>query len=473
MTTVLLVRHGRTGANAGGILAGWTPGVPLDEAGRAQVAALARRLAAVPLAAVVTSPLQRCQETADAVVTMAGPAAAARPEPVIEQGLGECRYGDWTGRLLKDLVRDPLWRVVQTYPSAVTFPGEAGESMLAMQHRAVAAIRDHDARIGARHGKDAVWVAVSHGDVIKAILADALGLHLDGFQRLVVDPCSVSVIRYTTLRPFALRINDVGGDLACLALPGDRRSLLANPRSCRHGRRTDSDAVIGGGDASPPVPPASAAATGGTVLRGRSRHRVAAMPRLLYDYNPPERFVAGTVGQPGSRTFFLQARTGGRLTSVVLEKQQMSVLAERVDELLDEVLRRSGGAAPVPALTPADAEDNEPLDTPIEEEFRVGAMSLAWDADAEQVVIECFAEGTPIEEDDEDDQGTTTVADTADDENEPDGAVLRVSISGTTARAFAKRALAVVAAGRPPCPFCSTPLDPEGHICPRANGYRR
>lgn len=192
------------------------------------------------------------------------------------------------------------------------------------------------------------------------------------------------------------------------------------------------------------------------------------MPRQLFDYDPPERFVAGTVGQPGSRTFFLQARGGKRLTSVVLEKQQMSVLAERVDELLDEVVRRSGGAAPVPALTPADAEDNDPLDTPIEEEFRVGAMSLAWDGETERVVIECYAEGTPIDEDEnaEDAAGTDTG-------QEADGAVLRVSISGVTARAFAKRALAVVAAGRPPCPFCSNPLDPQGHICPRANGYRR
>jgi uncharacterized repeat protein (TIGR03847 family) len=198
------------------------------------------------------------------------------------------------------------------------------------------------------------------------------------------------------------------------------------------------------------------------------------MPRLLFDYDPPERFVAGTVGQPGARTFFLQARTGARLTSVALEKQQMSVLAERVDELLDEVVRRSGGSAPVPALTPADAEDNEPLDTPIEEEFRVGAMSLAWDAGAERVVIECFAEGTAIEEEDDeqDEPDEEVLADSAPDQ-EQDGAVLRVSISGASARAFAKRALAVVAAGRPPCPFCSLPLDPEGHICPRANGYRR
>jgi uncharacterized repeat protein (TIGR03847 family) len=191
------------------------------------------------------------------------------------------------------------------------------------------------------------------------------------------------------------------------------------------------------------------------------------MPRQLFDYDPPERFVAGTVGQPGSRTFFLQARSGQRLTSVALEKQQMSVLAERVDELLDEVVRRSGGSAPVPALTPADAEDHDPLEIPIEEEFRVGAMSLAWDGETERVVIECYAEGTPIEEDDEDDDSG------AGDGEDVDGAILRVSISGTSARAFAKRALAVVAAGRPPCPFCSNPLDPTGHICPRANGYRR
>jgi uncharacterized repeat protein (TIGR03847 family) len=186
------------------------------------------------------------------------------------------------------------------------------------------------------------------------------------------------------------------------------------------------------------------------------------MPRQVFDYDPPDRFVAGTVGQPGSRTFFLQARTGKRLTSVALEKAQVSVLAERVDELLDEVLRRTGGNAPVPALATVDSEDNDPLDTPIDEEFRVGTMSLAWDGESQRVVIECFAEGTAADEPElEEDEETET------------GPVLRVSLTGSAARAFAKRAIAVVAAGRPPCPFCAGPLDPEGHICPRANGYRR
>jgi uncharacterized repeat protein (TIGR03847 family) len=185
------------------------------------------------------------------------------------------------------------------------------------------------------------------------------------------------------------------------------------------------------------------------------------MPRQVFDYDPPDRFVAGTVGEPGSRTFFLQARSGTRVTSVALEKAQVSVLAERVDELLDEVLRVSGGKAPVPAVAPVDAEDGDPLDTPIEEEFRVGAMSLAWDPDSGRVVVECYAEGVSVEEDEDEEA------------DELEGSVLRVSISGAAARAFTKRALAVVAAGRPPCPFCNNPLDPSGHICPRANGHRR
>ena len=188
------------------------------------------------------------------------------------------------------------------------------------------------------------------------------------------------------------------------------------------------------------------------------------MPRQVFEFDPPERFVAGTVGPPGGRTFFLQARGGARVTSVALEKQQVSMLAERVDELLDEVLRRSGGTAPVPAIAPADTEDAAPLDTPIEEEFRVGTMSLAWDGDAERVVIECFEQGTAE---------ASELPELEDGDAEARGSVLRVTLSGSAARAFAKRALAVVAAGRPPCPFCGNPLDPDGHVCPRANGYRR
>jgi probable phosphomutase (TIGR03848 family) len=219
MTTLLLVRHGLT-TMTGPLLAGWTPGVHLDERGQAQAAALASRLAGVPVAAVVSSPLERCVETAEALGR----------EVTIDDRLGECRYGDWTGQELKKLVKDPLWRQVQAHPSAVTFPG--GEALRDTAARAVDAIRDWNARLGA----DATYVAVSHGDVIKAIVADALGLHLDQFQRITADPCSLTVIRYTELRPFVVRLNDTGGGVADLMPPKKKRA-----------RRTSSDAPVGGG----------------------------------------------------------------------------------------------------------------------------------------------------------------------------------------------------------------------------------
>lgn len=175
----------------------------------------------------------------------------------------------------------------------------------------------------------------------------------------------------------------------------------------------------------------------------------------------PERFVPGTVGEPGDRTFFLQATGGGRTTSVALEKQQVAVLAERLDDLLDEVLRRTDGSAPVPAVVPEDSVDNAPLDIPIVEEFRVGTMALAWDGDLERVVVEAQAL-----RDDTDEEPPSV-----DDPDGPD--LLRVHLTGAMARAFVDRAKKVVAAGRPPCPFCGNPLAPEGHICPRMNGYRR
>jgi probable phosphomutase (TIGR03848 family) len=232
VTTLLLVRHGRTAANASGVLAGWTPGIHLDETGTKQAAALGARLLPVPVAAVVSSPLERCQETAAAVQS----GREATPEHVDDR-LGECHYGEWTGRSLKDLAKEPLWKVVQTHPSAATFPGADGESMRAMQARAVDAVRDWNARLG----PDATWLAVSHGDVIKAIVADALAVHLDQFQRIQVDPCSLTVIRYTELRPFVVRLNDTGGSVDAL-LPPKRK-----PRRTRRSAAQESDAPVGGG----------------------------------------------------------------------------------------------------------------------------------------------------------------------------------------------------------------------------------
>lgn len=223
MPTVLFIRHGRTQANTDGILAGWTPGVVLDDTGRRQAESLAERLAPVPLTAVVSSPLERTVETADL-------ALAGRDVPRhFDDRVGECRYGAWTGQSLKVLAKDPLWRAVQSHPSSVVFPD--GESMADMQHRAVAAVREWNDRLG----PDAVYAVVSHGDVIKACLADALGTHLDQFQRILVDPCSVSIVQYSSARPYVVRTNDTGGDLAWLARPQPKR------------RRRSADAAVGGG----------------------------------------------------------------------------------------------------------------------------------------------------------------------------------------------------------------------------------
>ncbi len=230
MTTVVLVRHGLTHLT-GPVLAGWTPGLHLDERGQAQAAALRERLAPVPFDAVVSSPLDRCLDTAGAVLE------GRDQELQVDDRLGECRYGDWTGRPLKELAKDPLWKVVQNHPSAVVFPGPEGEALRDTQARAVAAVRDWNARLG----PDATWLACSHGDVIKAVVADALGLHLDGFQRISVDPCSVTVIRYTELRPFVVRVNDTGGGVADL-LPPKRKGRR---------RKGSSDAVVGGGTGAP------------------------------------------------------------------------------------------------------------------------------------------------------------------------------------------------------------------------------
>lgn len=186
------------------------------------------------------------------------------------------------------------------------------------------------------------------------------------------------------------------------------------------------------------------------------------MKRQVFDFASPTRFVVGTVGLPGERTFFLQVRQDAQITSVALEKAQVTALAERVDQLLDEVKASRAAAGEIPDSASGMLEDSASLDVPIVEEFRVGAMALGWDEASRRVVVEAHA----VSEDDD------HVPEIADSESEgPD--TLRVWLSPTQARAFAERARQVVAAGRPPCPFCTQPLDPAGHICPRANGYRR
>jgi probable phosphomutase (TIGR03848 family) len=230
VTLVLLVRHGLT-ATTGSVLTGWTPGIPLDDRGRRQAEALAARLAPVKLDAIISSPLDRCRQTADAIAA----AGERRPAVAEDARIGECHYGDWTGQPLKRLAREPLWRVVQVHPGAARFPGEDGESITDMQYRAVSAVRDWNRQLGA----DAAYLICSHADVIKSIIADSLGMHIDMLQRIQVDPCSLTAIRYTPLRPFVLRMNDTGGVVDSLKKPEPRRS--------RTTARREAEAPVGGG----------------------------------------------------------------------------------------------------------------------------------------------------------------------------------------------------------------------------------
>ena len=235
--TCLLIRHGRTTSNANGTLAGWTSGVGLDEIGRGQVADLAERLRGMPICLLVSSPLQRCLETAQIVVS-----ALVDVTVHTDDRLGECRYGAWTGGSLAELAKEPLWRLVQDQPSAARFPDSElfqGESIAEMQARGLQAVREVDARVSAEHGPQAFWALVSHGDVIKSILADAVGTHLDHFQRIVVGPASLSVVSYTDRRPFVVRLNDGGVVLSALV-----------PSLTEPGGAPPGDAPVGGGASS-------------------------------------------------------------------------------------------------------------------------------------------------------------------------------------------------------------------------------
>ncbi|AGL18625.1 DUF3090 domain-containing protein [Actinoplanes sp. N902-109] len=200
------------------------------------------------------------------------------------------------------------------------------------------------------------------------------------------------------------------------------------------------------------------------------------MTHQVHAFEPPERFVAGTVGEPGDRTFFLQARGGGRVVSVALEKVQVSLLAEKLEELLTEASRRFG--VELPQTSPLAVNDNEPLDTPVDEEFRVGTLGLAFDVDTTTVVIEAIEAGEADPEAElagDDDEPALGDDDDEDEDDEPDDDLdrLRVRLTPEATRAFIDRARRVVNAGRPPCPLCGQPLDPAGHLCPRHNGYHR
>lgn len=248
--TVILLRHGRSSSNTAGILAGRSEGVDLDDKGREQAAGLIDRIGDLPIRELITSPLLRCRRTLEPL------ADALCLTPLVEGRLAEVDYGDWTGRKIGELVSEPLWKVVQAHPSAAVFPG--GEGLAQVQARAVAAVREHDRRLASEHGGDALWVACTHGDVIKAVIADAYGIHLDGFQRVTADPASVSVIRYTELRPFVLHVNHTGARLSA--------ALRAGPTP-KEEAKAETDGQSNGEPQAPPAAgvPSSDAVVGGST----------------------------------------------------------------------------------------------------------------------------------------------------------------------------------------------------------------
>lgn len=245
--TVILLRHGRSSSNTAGVLAGRSEGVDLDDKGREQAVGLIDRIGDLPIRELVSSPLLRCRRTLEPL------ADALCLTPLIDDQLAEVDYGEWTGRKIGDLVSEPLWKVVQAHPSAAIFPG--GEGLAQVQARAVFAVREHDRRLAAEHDGDVLWVACTHGDVIKAVIADAYGIHLDGFQRVTADPASVSVIRYTELRPFVLHVNHTGARLSAALRAGpppkDETKPETDPKSNGEPQESaaavpSSDAVVGG-----------------------------------------------------------------------------------------------------------------------------------------------------------------------------------------------------------------------------------
>ncbi|ULE32188.1 histidine phosphatase family protein [Mycobacterium sp. IDR2000157661] len=234
--TVILLRHGRSTSNTAHTLAGRSAGVDLDDKGREQAQAVVVRIGSLPIRAIVRSPLLRCERTVEPL------AAALGLTPVVDERISEVDYGAWTGRKLGDLVKEPLWGVVQQQPSAAVFPD--GEGLAQMQARAVEAVREHDRRLAEEHKADVLWVACTHGDVIKAVVADALGTHLDSFQRLTADPASMSVIRYTAMRPFVIHVNHTGDQLTTGLTP---KPPQADGQSGADGDVPPEDAVVGGG----------------------------------------------------------------------------------------------------------------------------------------------------------------------------------------------------------------------------------
>lgn len=400
MTVVLLIRHGVTEYVAANRAAGRTPGISLNKEGRRQAAALAQRLNRLPIKAVYSSPIERTVETAQALAAALGLTVQTRP------GLIETDTGDWTGRYYRDIQEQDgaAWRALQEHPKGVRIAG--GETVDEIQARMVAEIE----AIRRAHAGDIVAV-VSHADPIKATLAHYIGLDLNFFQRLIIDPTSVSVLLAGEQHTALLTMNH-SGDLPDLAPKHTRQRAVRRITWPQEG---------------------------------------LAMPRDIYDLKKVQRMTAAAIGLPGERTFYIQARDGERLFTLLCEKEQVAALAEGIQQLLDELDEKHPPSAAPDAVSAQDLE----LEQPLEPVFRVGQLGLGFDQEADALVVVAYQ----VPESEDADPETLAVA--------------RIWVTRSQARALARHALGVVTAGRPLCPLCGEPMNASGHVCPKRNGHKK
>ncbi len=396
VTTFLLIRHATNDYVRDGRLAGRTPGVHINAEGQRQAEDLARRTAHLPIQAIYSSPLERALDTANAV-------ARCQKLPVqIDERLLEGESGEWTGRKISELQDTDTWKELQTKPVGVKLPG--GESIDQVQTRMVAALED----IRKRH-PDGLVAVVSHADPLKSALAYYLKWDLNYFHHISISPASVTVLNVNDKGAQLVRSNDTG------ALP-----KFEKPK---------------------PEPKADDSKTDATETK---KERNMAEANILHDLNPVSRVTVGALGEPGHRMFFLQARQGKKLVSLVTEKEQMNSLAVGVADLLTRLGDRADAPTNVSAYDLA-------LEQPVEPLFRIGQLGLGFDQENDLLVIVAYA--LPEQEEPE----------TVD--------VVRFWATRDQMRALSRRIAEVAAAGRPTCVLCGRPIDLEGHFCPRRNGH--
>lgn len=422
MTILLLVRHASNDYIKEGRLAGRTPGVHINAHGQREADDMARRTAHLPIEAIYSSPLERAVDTANAI-------AGCHKLPVqIVEGLLEGHAGEWTGKKLSELNTTETWKLIQTKPIGVKLPG--GESIDEVQTRMVAAIEE----IRKKH-PDGIVAIVSHADPLKSVVAHYLNWDLNNYQRIAINPASVTVLSVDDKGAALLRSNDTG------PLPKFEKP---KPVKKKTEDAADTPQVTNESEGTlEPQKSESASAIEPTATEQKQEEKMAEA-NIVHDLNPVSRVTVGAIGEPGQRTFFLQGRQGLTMVSLVTEKEQMNSLAQGVTDLLTRLGER--------ADAPTDVSDYElALEQPVEPLFRIGQLGLGYDQESDLLVIVAYA--IPEDQDQE-------MVD-----------VVRFWATRDQMRALARHVVQVAAGGRPTCVLCGRPIDPQGHFCPRRNGH--